>query len=144
MYREELKRIRRALISGGVEPLYVARTLAELSDHYEDLEAEARAAGCSESEASLDAIERLGRGRVIAEEVLKRPELKSWAFRWVWVPAVLRHLVVLMSMATVPAVVVVTRGPVIARWCVSTGLAVLLTGGLLLLMTRAISAGLPV
>ena len=144
MYREELTRVRRALISGGVEPFFVARTLAELSDHYEDLEAEARAAGYSESEASLDAMERLGRGQVIAEEVLRHPELKSWAFRWAWVPAVLRHLVILMSLATVPAVVVVTRGSVIVRWCVSTGLAVLLTGGLLLLMTQAISGGFPV
>ena len=143
MYRDELRLLRRALIHGGVEPSFVTRTLAELYDHYEDIEAEALRAGYSESEASAEALARLGRARVIADEVLKRPELKSWAFRWPWVPAVLRQLVILMAVATVPAAVVVSRGPVIVRWCVSTGLAVLLTGGLLLLMTRMISAGFP-
>ena len=143
MYRDELRLLRRALIRGGVEPFFVTRTLAEMHDHYEDIEAEALRAGYSESEASAEAVARLGHARVIADEILKRAELQSWAFRWPWVPAVLRQLVIFMSIATVPAAVVVSRGPVIVRWCVSTGLAVLLTGGLLLLMTRLISAGFP-
>ena len=143
MHKSELRALKRSLIHGGVAHLFVTRTLAELQDHYEDLENEALHAGCSEVEAATEARARLGEGSVLADEILKRPELKSWAFRWPWVPAVLRQLVILMSLATVPVAVIVGRGPVIVRWCVSTGLAVLLTGAMLLLMTQMIRIGFP-
>ena len=115
--------------------------MAELYDHYEDLEVEALEAGCSAEEASIEAIGRLGSGHALAEEILRYPEFKSWAFRWPWVPAVLRQLVILTSLASVPVLVVVSRGPVIVRWCVSAGLATLLTGGLLLLLGRMFLGG---
>ncbi len=132
----ELKALRRELIRGGVSSALVTRTLAELYDHYEDLEAEALEAGCTAEEASSEAIGRLGSGRALAQEVLRYPEFKSWAFRWPWVPTVLRQLVILTSLASVPVFVVVSRGPVIARWCVSAGLATLVTASLLLLLGR--------
>ena len=137
----ELKALRRELIRGGVSSALVTRTMAELYDHYEDLEAEALEAGCSAEEASSEAIGRLGSGHALAEEILRYPEFRSWAFRWPWVPAVLRQLVILTSLASVPVLVVVSRGPVIVRWCVSAGLATLLTGGLLLLLGRMFLGG---
>ncbi len=143
MDRAQLKSLKRTLIRGGVATAYVSRTLAELHDHYDDLEAEALEAGYSEADASEEATQRLGEGRVIAGEILNRQELKSWAFRWPWVPAVLRQLVILTTIAAVPAVMVVGRGPLIARWCVSTGLAALLKGGMLLLMQRLVGGGWP-
>ena len=137
----ELRALRRGLIRGGVSSASVTRTMAELYDHYEDLEAEALDAGCTPDEASAEAIGRLGSRQALAEEILRYPGLKSWAFRWPWVPVMLRQLVILTSLASVPVLVVMSRGPVIARWCVSAGLAMLVTGGLLLLLGRMILGG---
>ena len=139
----EFRALRRELVRGGVAPAMVTRTLAELYDHYEDLESEALASGCPAVDASLEAMERLGSSRVLAREILRHPEFQSWAFRWPWVPAVLRQVVVLTSLASVPVLVVVSRGPVIVRWCVSAGLAMLITGGLLLLLARMLMGRLP-
>ena len=140
MRKLELGSLKQALIRGGVAHSIVTRTLAELHDHYEDLERESIDAGRSLDEAADEARERLGEQRVIADHVLSRPPLLSWAFRWAWVPAVLRQLVVLASITTVPVTVIVSRGSVITRWCVSTGIALLLTSGLLLLLQRVVVA----
>ena len=128
--------MQRLLLNGGVSSAAVTRTMAELYDHYEDIEAEAIESGSSQEAATVEALARLGDVQVLADEVLRRPEFKSWAFRWVWVPAVLRHLVIVTSLASMPVLVVVARGPLIVRWCVSTGLAMLVTASLLLLLAR--------
>ncbi len=141
---EEFRALRQALVRGGVAPARVTRTLAELKDHFEDLRCEAMACGCAPEEAAADAMRRLGSSAVLAREVLRHREFQSWAFRWPWVPALLRQFVILTSLAAVPVLVVVSRGPVIARWCVSTGLATLVTGGLLLLLARVLIGRLPV
>ncbi len=144
MRRANLRRLKRALIHGGVAPVFISRTLAELRDHCQDLEADALRAGCSVEEAGAEARSRLGEHSVIAAEILRRPELKVWAFRWPWVPLVLRRFVILVALSTVPAMAIVDRGSLITRWCISTGLAAFLTSGLFLLMQRVISAGFPV
>lgn len=128
---------------GGVAPAMVTRTLAELQDHFDDLRSEALASGRPSGEASAEALERLGASGVLAREVLSHPEFQSWSFRWPWVPAVLRQAVILASLASVPVWVVVSRGPVIVRWCVSTGLAMLITGGLLLALARMLIGRIP-
>ena len=128
--------MQRLLLNGGVSSAAVTRTMAELYDHYEDLEAEAIESGCSQEAATSEALARLGDVQVLADEVLRHPEFKSWAFRWIWVPAVLRHFLIVTSLASMPVLVVVSRGPLIVRWCVSTGLAMLVTAGLLLLLAR--------
>jgi len=143
MYEPNLRSLKRTLIRGGVAPVFVTRTLEELGDHYEDLEDEALRAGSSREEAGTDARGRLGQPSAIAAEVLRRPELKTWTFRWPWVRVVLHRFAVLLALSTAPAMAVVGRGASITRWCVSTGLAVLLTGSLLLLMQHMISVGLP-
>ena len=139
----EFRALKRALVRGGVAPAIVTRTLAELRDHHEDLEAEALASGCPALAASLEAMERLGSSRALAREVLRHPEFQSWVFRWPVVPAVLRQAVVMTSLASVPVLVVVSRGPAILRWCVSTGLAMLITGAMLLLLAQMMIGRLP-
>lgn len=134
--RTEFRALRQVLVRDGVAPAIVARMLAELHDHHEDLQAEAMASGSTAAAASAEAMERLGSRAVLAEAVARHPELRSWAFRWPWVPVVLRPVAVASSLASVPVLIVVSRGAVILRWCVSTGLAMLVTGGLLLLLAR--------
>ena len=139
----EFRALKRKLVRGGVAPAIITRTLAELQDHHEDLQAEALASGRPVAEASVEAMERLGSSRVLAREVLRHPQFQSWAFRWPWVPAALRQAVVLTSLASVPVLVVVSRGPAIMRWCVSTGLAMLITGAMLLLLAHILIGRLP-
>ena len=142
--RAEFRHLQRLLLNGGVSSAAVTRTVAELYDHYEDLEAESIESGCSQEVATADALARLGDAKVLADEILRYPEFKSWAFRWVWVPAVLRNFLIVTSLASMPVLVVVSRGPLIVRWCVSTGLAMLVTAGLLLLLARIVRGGLGV
>ena len=142
--RAEFRHLQRLLLNGGVSSAAVTRTMAELYDHYEDLEAESIESGCSQEVATADALARLGDAKVLADEILRHPEFKSWAFRWVWVPAVLRNFLIVTSLASMPVLVVVSRGPLIVRWCVSTGLAMLVTAGLLLLLARIVRGGLGV
>ena len=140
--RAEFRHLQRLLLNGGVSSAAVTRTMAELYDHYEDIEAEAIESGSSQEAATVEALTRLGDVQVLAGEVLRHPEFKSWAFRWVWVPAVLRHFLIVTSFASMPVLVVVSRGPLIVRWCVSTGLAMLVTAGLLLLLARIVRGSL--
>ena len=106
MRKLELGSLKQALIRGGVAHSIVTRTLAELHDHYEDLERESIEAGLSPGDAAEEARQRLGEQQTIAGKVLDQPQLLSWAFRWPWVPAVLRHLVILASITTVPMAVI--------------------------------------
>jgi hypothetical protein len=80
----DLDRLTFRLLSGGVAPRHVRRTISELSDHLADLRAEAEAAGCSAEYAAREARRRIGDEEVLVAEVLGRPELRSWAHRFPW------------------------------------------------------------
>lgn len=95
--------LRRRLLRGGMAPRHVDRTVKELRHHFDDLEQRALSAGMSPSDAAGQAAERLGDRELIIEEVLARPELKSWADRWPWgiygiVPVVVLVLAVVGSL----------------------------------------------
>lgn len=138
MRKRELESLRAALRRGGVAPRYIKRTLEELEDHYADLEAAALDAGCSADEAACRAREALGTGASIATAVLARAELKSWAAHW---PRAARCVQCACAFAAYPAAPVhylADHGADVARWGVSTGLSLLLTGGLLLTLSAAL------
>ena len=80
----DVVRLTERLLRGGVAPKHVRRTVAELRDHFEDLKEEARKNGCAGDEAAKEAQNRLGSEDVIANDILARPELQSWAARWPW------------------------------------------------------------
>ena len=63
---EQFEALRLELRKRGVAPLYVERTVAELSAHLADLESAARAAGLSDAEAEHVARATLGDDRTIA------------------------------------------------------------------------------
>ena len=121
-----------------MSPAYISRLLAELDDHYADLEREERATGREPVVAAVEALRRLGQQDAIAAEVLAKPELRSWPERWPWIVSLLRP--VLLLLPALPVLACAGRGPAIARWSVSISLAALLTGGLLLVMARSMLA----
>ena len=82
MHDTDLERLRRNLLREGVKPSCVRRTLQELDDHYHELYNQAIAEGRSAEQAAEFAGVRIGDPGVIAEEILSRPELKSWDYRF--------------------------------------------------------------
>ncbi len=138
MPRVSLNALRTSLQDGGVSSAYIGRLLAELDDHYADLERDELTSGREPAVAAVAALRRLGRQDTIAAEVLAKPELRSWPYRWPWLVSLLRPVMVILLLPSLPILACVDRGPAIARWSVSIGLGALLTGGLLLAMAQTI------
>ena len=134
----KLNALTTSLRDGGVSSAYISRLVAELDDHYADLEHEERATGREPAAAVVEALRRLGRQDTIAAEVLAKPELRSWPYRWPWIVRLLRPVLLLLLLPAVPVLACAGRGPAIARWSVSISLGVVLTGGLLLAMAESI------
>ncbi|MEE8236961.1 MAG: hypothetical protein V3S67_01495 [Gammaproteobacteria bacterium] len=134
----KLNALTTSLRNGGVSSAYINRLVAELDDHYADLEHEERATGREPAAAAVEALRRLGRQDTIAAEVLAKPELRSWPYRWPWIVRLLRPVLLLLLLPAVPVLACAGRGPAIARWSASISLGVVLTGGLLLAMAESI------
>jgi hypothetical protein len=132
--------LERKLRRGGIKPEFVERTVAELRDHFEDLVDECVACGCSPDTAERRARRALGSEQVIAGAVLDRHELKHWSQRHPLAAACGRSLVIAAALPAVPVFYCAHRGPSIARWTISAGLAAVLTGLLLLGLDALLSA----
>ena len=133
--------LRSALEGGGIAPFYVQRTLLELSEHYEDLETEALAAGLSREEAETLARAMLGNEQTIASVILAHPELRAWSHRWPRAALCLRVAVVVATLPEAPVTFCIDRSPIIARWGGAAGLASLLVGSLLAYLNSLIVLG---
>ena len=80
MHKAQWQLLRLSLIKGGVPIWRVGRTVAEIQDHYEDLQEEARRAGLSPDQAAADAAARLGDVTALADRYLQCGDLTSgWA-----------------------------------------------------------------
>lgn len=124
--------LERELVTGGVAPRYVRRTLQELREHYEDIQHDLLAAGASPEEAAIEARAALGTERTLAAAVLAREELRDWRSEWPRAALWLDSVSLMLVLPAVPVAYCAYRGPSIARWGASIGLATLITGGLLL------------
>ncbi len=82
MGKDNLLHLRNTLLQGGVAYKHVRRFIAELKDHYEDLENEALKNGSSKQDARDLADSRLGEPEQLVKEMLERPELKSLGYRY--------------------------------------------------------------
>lgn len=122
--------LRLELLRGGVSPLYVDRTILELSEHYEDLQSDALESGLSRDAAAQAAHARLGSVETIAAAVLARPELLSWSHRWPTVALCVRSAATIGALPAIPVLYCV-RNEDFARWSSAIGAAVVLVGLLL-------------
>lgn len=104
----DYRSLSRTLLRGGIAPRRVRRIVDELRDHVQDLRTDAIAKGMTELEAASWASSRLGSVQQVADEMLARPELRSWTGRWPWAmftllpPFLMAALVVLVVLATEP------------------------------------------
>ena len=112
----QLESLRLELTRGGVVPLYVDRTIAELGEHYADLESAALAAGLSAEEAARAASDALGSPRASAAAIMARPELLTFSTRWPRVAHCLHSASAIGTLPGVPLIFCIEHRPELARW----------------------------
>jgi hypothetical protein len=120
--------LRLELLRSGVTPAYVERTIVELSEHQDDLERAALAAGFSADEAARNARAVLGDERAIAAAIVARRELLTFSTRWPRVAHCLQSAATLGSLPGLPLVYCIEHRPELARWSVAFGAATTLMG----------------
>lgn len=128
MRESQWQLLQRSLIKGGVPIWRVGRTVAELQDHYYELEDEALRAGLGPDEAAADAASRLGDMSQLADDYLDHAELTTW-----WG----RSQVAQLSAAGA-ADMWQENSAIAARWCFAVISAALITSILLLVLHVAI------
>jgi len=128
-----------ALRRGGICSVYIERTIRELQDHYEDLVADAISAGETPECAQARSRAALGSDRLLASRVLARDELKRWSYRHPLAAAWGRSFACAAAIPALPVMFCVDQRPLIVRWTLSVGMAMLLTGSMLLCLDAAIA-----
>lgn len=141
MRRPELEGLERALLEAGVAPRFVYRTLSELADHCDDIEADALASGASRAEAARLARHAIGNDADIVAAVSAQRELLCWPCRWPRSAHCIESLCYYALLPAAPFVYCAERGSTIARWSLSTSLALLVTGTLLFSLQWFVAVG---
>jgi hypothetical protein len=72
------------LVRGGIAPRRARRALREFAEHRSDIVRERLSLGESAEEGALAANARLGTAQLLVDQMLARPELKSWYRRRPW------------------------------------------------------------
>jgi len=124
------ERLRDRLLTAGVSPRHVRRYMAELADHFDDLEVAAKSAGNPRPQES--ALERLGSPDDLAQAMIARTELKAWAARAPWAvflfgPPLLLALIDVLStvlMISVVKTVGLPPGQVAPSWLAALAAAI--------------------
>ncbi len=98
---KDLRSLEKSLVAGGVAPKVIARTIAELRDHYEDLRLD---------HGKAEARSKLGSFDAIASDLILRRELQSWPARWPWL------IYGLLPIVTVAGAIVVAASTVGYVW----------------------------
>jgi hypothetical protein len=139
--RAQFESMRLELLRGGVSPVYVERTIIELSEHYEDLVCDALDAGLSSEEAARIARTAIGNEQTLAAAVLARPELLSWSRRWPTLAYCVRSAAAIGVLPALPVLYCVDRGQFLARWCGALSGAIVIVGLLLAWLNWMIAVG---
>ncbi|MEM8815652.1 MAG: hypothetical protein AAGE85_07475 [Pseudomonadota bacterium] len=134
-----LGRIREQLEAKQVSPRVVARTLAELREHTEDVRLELIDCGHTPCAAERAALERLGDARSIARAAAAYPELGAWWKRFPHLAAVAYPLACVAVLPAVPVIAGLHNAVWLGRWlmCAAAGGAV--TAMLFLLLQFSIT-----
>lgn len=126
------------LLRSGVAPRHVRRTVAELSDHFDDLLQNELRDGCDPVAASDRALSALGDLRDVAAAVRAQPELRSWSHRMPYLALLIYPLTCLVLLPALPVMAGVARAGYLARWLMCILLGGLVTAAMFLLMQLSI------
>jgi hypothetical protein len=116
MHNRSFNEFEERLLKGGTSRYYVQRVIEELQDHLADLQADAVSDGMSLASSNREALERLGSLDQIADEMLSRPEMKSWAYRHPVLDHGIRSFGEVMELPALPILAVVNNSALLLRW----------------------------
>lgn len=116
MARPDFSSLRDELIATGMAPGRVRRTITELGEHFDDIVDDAVLDGIDRQSAEAMAIEQLGPLQNVAREVMCRPELRGWAYRFPRLALVIYPITCLALLPAVPVFAGVANAPQLARW----------------------------
>jgi hypothetical protein len=131
MRDERFESLRLELLRSGVTPVYVERTILELTEHYSDLESAALASGLGADEAAHAARATLGDERAIAAAILAHPELLTFSTRYPRVAHCLQSAAAIGALPGLPLMFCIEHRPQLARWAAAVGVAATLMGSVL-------------
>ena len=110
-----------------------------MSDHYDDLVEEALSDGASRIEAHAYANKMIGEVVEIGAAVRARPELRSWAYRFPRIAAVVYPLTFLALLPAAPVFLGYAYGTYVARWVACLLVSALVTATMFLFLQLAIT-----
>jgi hypothetical protein len=136
---QSFEELRNYLLRSGIAPRHVKRTIAELNDHFEDLQLEAGSMGLSTGDASAFAESRIGAHKIIAQQMLARSELKTWIYRYPRIARCYLPVAYLLLLPVAPVFAGAENASAVARWGTSLMASAAVTAAMLLLMQIAIT-----
>jgi uncharacterized membrane protein len=139
MPETELSRLQGSLLRSGVAPRHVRRIVTELRDHFDDLVAEGIGDGLDADVAHANALQALGDPDDIARAVRAQPGLRSWAFRFPRLAAVVYPLTFFALLPVAPVFIGFAHATSIARWTACLLLGGLVTATMFLVLQLAIT-----
>ena len=137
----ELQGFENYLRRSGVRCCHARRATLEIREHIDDLQADAIAAGMPLAMAKAHARQAIGDLRQIADDIVSRPELRVWMFRYPRVARACLPLAYFVLLPTRPLFVGVQRAPEIARWGACMMLGAAITAAMFLAMQISIMIG---
>ena len=131
--------LRNKLLESGIAPRHIRRIVAELNDHLEDLKSEAMAEGRTESEAQLIGLRRIGNQKLIAEQMLDTPEIRTWIYRYPKIARVYLPVAYALLLPAAPVLVGIANPRRVIRWGTALMLSAGVTAAMFLSMQLAIA-----
>jgi len=135
----QLNKFERKLLCAGVVPSHAKRSAIEILEHLEDLQDNAAEKGMNESDAASFAREQIGDLQLIADDIISRAELKTWAYRYPMAASVVLPIAYLALLPTKPLFAGVANAPLIARWGACLMLGAVITAAMFLGMQFSIT-----
>lgn len=138
MPRLDLAGLQNDLLRAGVAPRHVRRTVAELTDHYDDLVGNALADGADRAAAEKSALRDLGDLRDIAAAIRAQPGLRSWANRFPYVALIVYPLTYVALLPAIPIMAGVAHAGALGRWAACIFLSGVVTAAMFLFLQLSI------
>lgn len=139
MPRPDFNWMRDEMLRKGVSVNVVSRTVAELDEHYSDLESEALKSGMTHIDAAAFAALHLGKPEVLVSEVAQRIELRSWVFRHPRFARIALPVAWIFLLPVAPVFAGVAHFSSIVRWSTCLLLSALVTAAMMLIMQLSLT-----
>jgi hypothetical protein len=133
--------MRNEMLRNGVSARVIARTVAELDEHYSDLESEGMSGGMTMADAEEFATRQLGRPEALVAQVSQKAELRSWMFRYPRMARVLLPVAWIILQPVRPVFAGIEHFSSIVRWSTCLLLSALVTATMMLVMQLSLTLG---